>query len=200
MAYDQLITMVVKLFNKESIRKGYEDEAKRFEEFTDKADKIKDLKIDESLKQAKIHQLLKGLVGAYRVNYDEFNQLITFFNPNTILKDYKILAEHRRCFEFKANCNTGKIDNIKILTSEVKKKNQFYWLAMILMLIVLIGYIFMRVAFLEWFLKDWQWPGWAAGTLTCGVVIFLLFVLFRIFLDKEDFNSLITEIDNLNKE
>ncbi|MEX5754034.1 hypothetical protein AB6B30_07725 [Acinetobacter baumannii] len=49
MAYDQLITMVVKLFNKESIRKGYEDEAKRFEEFTDKADKIKDLKIDESL-------------------------------------------------------------------------------------------------------------------------------------------------------
>ncbi|MEX5754033.1 hypothetical protein AB6B30_07720 [Acinetobacter baumannii] len=90
------------------------------------------------------------------MNYGEFNQLITFFNPNTILKDYKIFAEHRTCFEFEADYDTGKIDNIKILNSEFKKKNQFYWLAMVLMLIALIGYIFMRVAFLEWFLKDWQ--------------------------------------------
>lgn len=199
MAYDQLITMVVKLFNKESIRKGYEDEAKRFEEFTEKAQKIKDSTIDESLKQAKIHQLLRGLVGANRVNYAEFTQLITYFNPNTILKDYKIFAEHRTCFEFDADYNTEQVDNIKILTSETKKKNNFYWIAMVLIFISMIVYIFMRVAFLEWFLKDWQWPGWAAGTLTCGVVILLLFIFFRIFFDKEDFNSLINEIENLNK-
>lgn len=53
--------------------------------------KIKDSTIAESFKQAQIHQLLRGLVGADRVNYIEFIQLITYFNSNTILKDYKIL-------------------------------------------------------------------------------------------------------------
>lgn len=200
MAYDQLITMIVKLFNKESIRKGYEDEAKRLEEFTEKAQKIIDSNIKESLKQARIHQLLRGLVGAHRVNYTEFIQLTTYFNPNTILKDYKIFAEHRMCFEFDVDINTEQVSNIRILNPEVKLKNRFYWIVIVLIFIAMIGYIFMRDAFLEWFLKDWQWPGWAAGTITSGVVIFLLFIVFRIFLDKEDFNSLINEVDNLNRE
>ncbi|WP_000312830.1 hypothetical protein [Acinetobacter baumannii] len=200
MAYDQLITMVVKLFNKESIRKGYEDEAKRFEEFTDKVQTINDSTLTESLKQARIHLLLRGLVGANRVNYIEFTQLSTYFNPNTILKDYKIFAEHRPCFEFEVEGNTEKVKNIKVLATEVTKKNRFYWIALVLIFIAMLGYMFMRVAFLEWFLKDWQWPGWVAGTVTSGVVIFLLFIIFRIFLDKEDFNSLIHEIENLNHE
>jgi len=199
MAYDQLITMVVKLFNKESIRKGYEDEAKRFEEFTEKVQKIEDSEIDENLKQAKIHLLLRGLVGANRVNYIEFTHLTAYFNPNSILKDYKIFAEHRTCFEFGTDDDTNQVHNIKILTTEVKNKIRFYWIAMALIFVAMIGYIFMRVAFLEWFLIDWQWPSWAAGTLTCGVVIFFLFIIFRIFLDTEDFNSLINEIEKLNK-
>lgn len=39
MAYDQLITMVIKLFNKESIRKGYEDKAKGLKNFQKKCKK-----------------------------------------------------------------------------------------------------------------------------------------------------------------
>lgn len=197
MAYDVLITMISKFYTRESLRKSFEEDANNLEKFIKN---VKEINSESSeLNSLRLNAQVKSLTGASRTDFHEFMKLVDYFEPATMIRDYRVFAQYRSSFNIIYNPDSSKIVKLEINSVNQRKRTQSDWLLVFAFIFsILIYMLFAKPVLYSWLLNDWHLPKIAVGVSLNLITLFLMTVIFRIILDRENYVDLKEKIKKLN--